>query len=61
MLRCFKRQIWVNMINELIGVAIIGKEGTQAVNNADLAISRFCYLAPLLLVDYLLNIVSWKE
>ena len=33
-----------------IGVGIIGKEGTQAVNNADYAISQFRYLTRLILV-----------
>ena len=33
-----------------IGVGIIGKEGSQAVNNADYAISQFRYLARLILV-----------
>ena len=33
-----------------IGVGIIGKEGTQAVNNADYAISQFRFLARLILV-----------
>ncbi len=33
-----------------IGVGVIGKEGQQAVNNADYAIGRFRFLANLLLV-----------
>ena len=33
-----------------VGVGIIGKEGRQAVNNADFAISQFRFLVRLLLV-----------
>jgi len=33
-----------------VGVGIMGKEGRQAVNNADYAISQFRFLVPLLLV-----------
>ena len=33
-----------------IGVGVIGKEGTQAVNNADYAIGQFRFLTRLLLV-----------
>lgn len=34
-----------------LGVGIIGKEGNQAGNNSDVAISKFKMLLPLLLVD----------
>jgi magnesium-transporting ATPase (P-type) len=33
-----------------VGVGILGKEGRQAANNSDYAVSRFRHLTPLLLV-----------
>ena len=46
----------VDMINAAhIGVAVIGKEGREAVNNSDFAIGQFRFLARLLLVHGRLN------
>lgn len=41
----------VPMIQEAhVGVGIMGKEGRQAANNSDYAVSKFRHLAPLMLV-----------
>lgn len=38
-----------------LGVGIMGKEGSQAANNSDVAIGKFKFLKPLLLVLYIYN------